>query len=124
MPTSESMKEHGKNIQNFITELLGNTIGKIFKFDPPNDSDPYIQNRDGNLNDHYYIGKMYMEPEVGNPITQIKYINYNPDTKELKFQVNAKVSPFTVAKAGLSGTKTTTSNKNMTIKVNAVVTLP
>lgn len=50
--------------------------------------------------------------------------SFNPDTKELKFTINAKMSPFTIAKAGLSGTKIKTSNKNMPVKVQAIVTLP
>lgn len=66
----------------------------------------------------------YAEAEDSVTNGKLKVKSYDPETKELKFQVSAKVSPFTVAKAGLGGTNTKTSNKNMPIKVNATVTLP
>jgi hypothetical protein len=69
---------------------------------------------------------LFSYTEAENSVTngKLKVKSYNPDTKELKFQVSAKVSPFTLVKSGLSGSKSKTSNKKMPIKVNAIVTLP
>lgn len=70
--------------------------------------------------------KVFSYAEAAESVTKgkLKVKSYDPETKKLKFIVNAKVKPYTLAKGGLSGTTTKTVNKNMPIKVNGVVTLP